>query len=141
MRWLPRKCAQLAKTTAFYTVIDPHFSLRATGLAPDTGRKRFQGHLVPWSITIKRGAVDSLVPKVAQSMAEDLNALVSKQLFVSSAVANHGVSQELVDEQFSASKRFFAQPLESKLALKVQQSPSSDFLNFAMQSESCTSVV
>ncbi|CAL8464781.1 g4316 [Coccomyxa elongata] len=36
-------------------------------------------------------------------------------------VANHGVSQQLVDEQFSASKRFFAQPLKSKLALKADR--------------------
>jgi hypothetical protein len=36
------------------------------------------------------------------------------------AVANHGVAPELVARQFEASRRFFAQPLEAKLALRVR---------------------
>jgi isopenicillin N synthase-like dioxygenase len=39
-------------------------------------------------------------------------------------VANHGVAQALVDAQFEAARRFFALPLEAKLALHMKRSPS-----------------
>ena len=39
------------------------------------------------------------------------------------AVANHGVSPELVARQFEASRRFFQLPLEAKLALRVRVPP------------------
>ena len=34
-------------------------------------------------------------------------------------IANHGVSQELIDRTFEQSKRFHAQPLDEKLKLKI----------------------
>ena len=40
--------------------------------------------------------------------------------YVFSAVSNHGVSEDLIQEQFEENKKFFALPLEEKLKIKVQ---------------------
>ena len=37
-------------------------------------------------------------------------------------VSNHGVPQDLIDQMFEMSRRFFAQPLEAKTALHIRQS-------------------
>jgi isopenicillin N synthase-like dioxygenase len=39
-------------------------------------------------------------------------------------VSNHGIPQALVDAQFECSRRFFALPLEERLALHMKKSPS-----------------
>jgi len=42
----------------------------------------------------------------------------------SSTLPNHGVPQSLIDAQFSEARRFFALPLERKLALHMKRSAS-----------------
>ena len=39
-------------------------------------------------------------------------------------VANHGIPQALIDAQFDCARRFFALPLEQKMALHMKNSPS-----------------
>ena len=64
----------------------------------------------PW-FAGEPGALQRLVPQVRHA-CENIGFLY---------ILNHGVPQEIIDRGFAASRRFHALPLETKLALRLNE--------------------
>lgn len=81
------------------------------------------------SLTAERGNFDQIpvIDIAALSGAGDIQSVAKafRQALTTSGfmyVKNHGVPAELVDATYAASRRFFDQPLEAKMALHISQS-------------------